>query len=47
MFVEAHGEELLSRNLYRNYVLHLVSLYEFGVMGAGAVYTNIRQLQDL
>ncbi|XP_018012195.1 polycomb protein suz12-A-like isoform X2 [Hyalella azteca] len=47
MFVDAHGEEVIRRNLYRNYLLHLVSLYDFGVMGAGAVYNNIRQLQNL
>ena len=47
LFVAAHGVELLRRNLYRNYVLHLVSLYEFGVVSGGVVHSNIAQLQAL
>jgi len=47
MFVEAHGKEIIERNLYRNYVLHLVSLFDFGVIGAGALYSNICQLQAM
>merc|ERR1712150_107870 len=32
-------------NLFRNFCLHLVNLFEFGVIGPGHVFTAISRLQ--
>ncbi|XP_046404195.1 polycomb protein suz12-A isoform X2 [Ischnura elegans] len=47
MFVEAHGKELLLRNLYRNFVLHLSSLFDFGLLSPVTIYTTLQKLQDI
>ncbi|KAG8314562.1 Polycomb protein suz12 [Homalodisca vitripennis] len=47
MFLQAKGQELLKKNLYRNYVLHLCNLFDFGLVGSAIVYTTIKRLQDL
>jgi|ERR1712126_551523 len=44
-FVEHHGTQLLCKNLYRNFVLHLTNLQDFGLIGAGHVYRTIQMLQ--
>ena len=33
MFIEEKGKELLEKNLYRNFVVHVCNLFEFGVLG--------------
>ncbi|XP_064478616.1 polycomb protein suz12-like [Ornithodoros turicata] len=45
MFVEQHGRELIGRNLYRNFVLHMCNLLDFGLVSASVVYTTVRRLQ--
>ena len=35
MFIEEHGEELMSKGLYKNYLLHISNLFEFGVLPPG------------
>ncbi|XP_077490605.1 polycomb protein suz12-like isoform X1 [Amblyomma americanum] len=45
MFVEEQGQELIQRNLYRNFVLHMCNLLDFGLVSASVVYTTVRRLQ--
>lgn len=47
MFLEARGQELLLKNLYRNFVLHMCSLFDFGLVSPVTLYTTIQRLQDL
>ncbi|KAJ9575928.1 hypothetical protein L9F63_007240, partial [Diploptera punctata] len=47
MFLEAKGQELLMKNLYRNFVLHMCSLFDFGLISPVTLYTTIQRLQDL
>ncbi|XP_026680015.1 polycomb protein SUZ12 [Diaphorina citri] len=47
MFLENNGKELLRRNLYRNFVLHLCNMYDFGLLSGLAVYTTLQRLQSL
>ncbi|KAG8231690.1 hypothetical protein J437_LFUL007465, partial [Ladona fulva] len=47
MFIDAHGKELLMKNLYRNFVLHLCSLFDFGLLSPVTVYTTLQKLQDI
>ncbi|KAK7043823.1 Polycomb protein suz12, partial [Halocaridina rubra] len=46
MFLETHGTELLRKSLYRNFVLHMISLHDFGLIGTGVVYKSILHLQN-
>ncbi|KAL1517773.1 hypothetical protein ABEB36_001496 [Hypothenemus hampei] len=45
MFVQQKGKELLLKNLYRNFVLHLTSLFDFGLISAVCLYTTLQKLQ--
>ncbi len=47
MFLEARGQELLKKNLYRNFVLHMCNLFDFGLISPVTVYTTIQRLQEL
>lgn len=47
MFLEMRGQELLRKNLYRNFVLHMCNLFDFGLISAVTVYTTIQRLQEL
>ncbi|KAH6942430.1 hypothetical protein HPB50_005493 [Hyalomma asiaticum] len=44
-FVEQKGQELIQRNLYRNFVLHMCNLLDYGLISASVVYTTVRKLQ--
>ena len=44
-FIEERGEELVGKNLYRNFVLHCCNLLECGVIGPAGVHTAITRLQ--
>ena len=46
MFIEEKGKELLDKNLYRNFILHVCNLFEFGVLGPAHVFSAISRLQD-
>lgn len=46
MFIEEKGRELLQKNLYRNFVLHVCNLFEFGVLGPGHVFAAITRIQQ-
>lgn len=45
MFVEMKGREILSKNLYRNFVLHLCSLFNFGLLSPENAFKIIQKLQ--
>lgn len=47
MFLQAMGPELLKKNLYRNFVLHMSNLFDFGLVSPVTVYTTIQRLQEL
>lgn len=47
MFVQHKGKELLLKNLYRNFVVHMCSLFDFGLVSAVCLYNVIQKLQDL
>ena len=46
MFIEEKGKELLDKNLYRNFILHVCNLFEFGVLGPAHVFSAISRIQD-
>jgi len=46
MFIEEKGEEIVRKNLYRNFSLHLINLYEFGIIGSAHVFTAQSRMQE-
>ena len=46
MFVSERGSDLASRGLYRNFVLHVCNLYEYGVVGQAAVFRAVEAMQS-
>ena len=47
MFLESRGQDIIQKNLFRNFSLHLVNLFEFGVIGPAHVFTAISKLQGM
>lgn len=47
MFIDLKGRELLERNLYRNFVMHMCNLADYGLVSADVQYRTIRKLQRL
>lgn len=47
MFLESKGKELLMKNLYRNFVLHMCSLFDFGLISPVILYQTIQKLQEI
>ncbi len=47
MFLDDNGKELLRRNLYRNFILHLSNLYDFGIIGPATVFRTIGYVQHI
>ncbi|XP_023014912.1 polycomb protein Su(z)12 [Leptinotarsa decemlineata] len=47
LFVQYKGKELLLKNLYKNFVIHMTSLFDFGLVSAVCLYTTIQKLQEL
>merc|ERR1719464_419457 len=47
MFIDIRGQDIVQKNLFRNFSLHLVNLFEFGVIGPSHVFTAISRLQTL
>merc|ERR1711997_285623 len=41
------GQDVVQKNLFRNFCLHLVNLFEFGVIGPAHVFTAISRLQTM
>lgn len=44
-FVEYQGKELIRKNLYRNFILHLTSLYDFGLLPPQGLFNVVKKLQ--
>jgi len=47
MFIDERAHMVIQKGLYRNFILHLVNLYEFGVIGPSHIFTAIARLQNL
>lgn len=47
MFIQTKGKELLLKNLYRNFVLHMCSLFDFGLISPVTLYNTVKKLQNL
>lgn len=45
MFVELRGCEMLSKNLYRNFVVHMCSLFDYGLVSSEAFHKVVQKLQ--
>lgn len=47
MFLQEKGKELLKKNLYRNFVLHMCTLFDFGLVSPVTVFTTMQKLQEI
>lgn len=47
MFVELKGREILKKNLYRNFVLHMCSLFDYGLVAPDSFYKTMQKLQKI
>ncbi|GBP54281.1 Polycomb protein Su(z)12 [Eumeta japonica] len=47
MFLQMRGKELLEKNLYRNFVLHMCSLHDFGLLSPVAMYQIMQMLNQM
>uniref|UniRef100_A0A182JRA7 Uncharacterized protein n=1 Tax=Anopheles christyi TaxID=43041 RepID=A0A182JRA7_9DIPT len=47
MFIDLRGRELMARNLFRNFVLHMCSLFDFGLVSADVMQRIIRKLRKI
>lgn len=45
-FIEEKGQELVEKNLYRNFVLHCCNLFEFGVLSPPSVFKAMMRMQQ-
>lgn len=46
-FIHQSGGELIRKHLYRNFLLHLTNLYDFGLITCGTVHQMASQLQQM
>jgi len=46
MFVEEKGIELITKNLYKNLILHLCNLSDFGLLNASALVEIVEQFDE-
>lgn len=47
MFLDAKGHEIVRKNLYRNFILHMCSLFDYGLIAAETVYKTVQKLQGM
>lgn len=47
MFIELKGKELLQKNLYKNFTMHLCNLFDYGIISPDDYYKSIQKLQKL
>ncbi|XP_030019905.2 polycomb protein Su(z)12 isoform X2 [Manduca sexta] len=47
MFLQMRGKELLEKNLYRNFILHMCSLHDFGLISPVALYQTVQMLNQM
>ena len=46
MFLDDHGQDIIRRNLYRNFILHLTDLFDFAIISPATMYRTIGYLQQ-
>ena len=46
-FIAIHGHTLLAKHLTRNFILHLVNLYDVGLLRNKAIHEIISQLYSM
>jgi len=46
-FVERFGQKIVEKNLYRNFILHVTNLYDFGLLTAQGFNTTVQQLHSM
>lgn len=44
LFIKEKGAELLKKNLFRNYIVHLNSLFNYGFINPRQIDENIQEL---
>ncbi|XP_055845929.1 polycomb protein Su(z)12-like isoform X2 [Episyrphus balteatus] len=44
-FLDAYGIEIIRKNLYRNFILHMCSLFDYGLVSPEILYKTIKKLQ--
>ena len=42
MFIEEKGKDILEKNLYKNFVIHVCNLFEFGVISSTEVFDTVK-----
>lgn len=45
MFLDQRGRELLKKNLYRNFILHMCSLFDYGLISSEVLNKTVQKLQ--
>ena len=46
-FMEEHGEAIVKKNLCRNFMLHMVNLFDFSLIGPDIVQRTMSVLENL
>lgn len=44
-FVDTHGKDILQKNLYRNFILHLCNMFDFGLLSTTQFKTIVQRIQ--
>lgn len=47
MFLEMNGKELLQKNLYKNFLLHLCNFFDYGLISPETLYKTVQKLQRI
>ncbi|CAD7006131.1 unnamed protein product [Ceratitis capitata] len=47
MFLDTNGYEIIRKNLYRNFILHMCSLFDYGLVAPETVYKTVQKLQGM
>lgn len=47
MFLDTNGYEIIRKNIYRNFILHMSSLYDYGLVSPETFYKIVQKLQGI
>ncbi|XP_061387997.1 polycomb protein Su(z)12 [Musca vetustissima] len=47
MFIDSNGYEIIRKNIYRNFILHMSSLYDYGLISPETFYKIVQKLQGI
>ena len=47
MFLNKNGYEIIRKNLYRNFILHMSSLFDYGLVSSETIYKTVQKLQGM